>query len=53
MSSSDFISHMTVDKKVSGGRIRLVLLKKIGDATLSSDYPDDLLDEVLADFTRQ
>jgi hypothetical protein len=30
-----------------------VLLKKIGDATLSSDYPDDLLDEVLADFTRQ
>lgn len=53
MSSSDFISHMTVDKKVKGGRIRLVLLKKIGDATLSSDYPDDLLAEVLADFTRQ
>jgi len=28
------------------------LLKKIGDATLSSDYPDDVLAEVLAEFTR-
>jgi len=52
MSPSDFMSHMTVDKKVSGGRIRLVLLKAIGDAVLSSDYPDDVLAEVLAEFTR-
>jgi len=51
MSAPDFLKHMAVDKKVSGGRIRLVLLKEIGDAILVSDYPDDMLDEVLDEFT--
>lgn len=51
MSALDFLKHMAVDKKVSHGRIRLVLLKEIGDAILISDYPDGMLDEVLAEFT--
>ena len=51
MSAPDFLKHMAVDKKVSGGRIRLVLLKEIGDAILVSDYPDGMLDEVLDEFT--
>jgi 3-dehydroquinate synthase len=50
MSANDFMKHMIVDKKVSGGRIRLVLLNEIGQASLTSDYPDPLLAEVLDEF---
>jgi len=42
---------MTVDKKVSSGRIRLVLLSELGQASLTSDYPDELLAEVLDAFS--
>src|SRR5256886_4157646 len=31
--------HMGVDKKGLGGRLRLVLLRGIGDAFLTADYP--------------
>jgi|TARA_B100000315_G_scaffold91573_2_gene84234 3-dehydroquinate synthase len=51
MSAPDFLKHMALDKKVSHGRIRLVLLKRIGAAILVSDYPDGMLDEVLAEYT--
>ena len=47
MTAEDFLRHMTRDKKVWDGRIRLVLLKSIGCATLVSDYPDSVLHEVL------
>ena len=47
MSAEDFLSHMKRDKKVSDGRIRLVLLESIGRAKLVSDYPDSVLHEVL------
>ena len=50
MSPDDFMKHMTVDKKVSIGRIRLVLLNELGQASLISDYPDELLAEVLDAF---
>jgi 3-dehydroquinate synthetase len=42
---------MKVDKKVSGGRVRLILLEAIGRARLVSDYPDALLHEVLSGFS--
>jgi 3-dehydroquinate synthetase len=42
---------MAVDKKVTAGRVRLVLLEEIGQARLVSDYPDALLHEVLAGST--
>ena len=47
MTAEDFLRHMTRDKKVLDGRIRLVLLKSIGCAKLVSDYPDSVLHEVL------
>jgi len=50
MSPDDFMKHMTVDKKVSSGRIRFVLLSELGQASLISDYPDELLTEVLDAF---
>ena len=33
------LEHMRIDKKVQGGRIRLILLRKIGDAFITADYP--------------
>ena len=47
MTAADFMLNMARDKKVVGGRIRLILLKAIGDATVVSDYPDEVLQTVL------
>src|SRR5712675_234474 len=33
------LEHMSMDKKVLGGRLRLVLPRGIGDALLTADYP--------------
>lgn len=41
------IDYMRVDKKVKSGRIRLVLLEKLGRARLTSDYADDVLHSTL------
>jgi len=40
---------MRLDKKVRAKKIRLVLLHKLGDAYLTSDYSDEKLDGVLSD----
>jgi 3-dehydroquinate synthase len=40
---------MRMDKKVEGGRIRLVLLDGIGQATVTADYPRDALESLLAE----
>lgn len=47
MSVEDYTSRMQVDKKVLDGRIRLVLLKTIGQAYITSDVPKDLLTQTL------
>ena len=52
MSADDFRRHMAVDKKVTDGRIRLVLLEALGSAKLVADYSQALLDEVLQNFPR-
>jgi 3-dehydroquinate synthase len=39
---------MRVDKKVKSGRIRLVLLDKLGAARFTADYADDALSSTLA-----
>jgi len=39
---------MALDKKVAGGRLRLVLLKRIGHAVMTSDFAPALLDQTLA-----
>jgi 3-dehydroquinate synthase len=38
---------MSIDKKVKSGRVRLVLLKGLGQAYISGDYPDEALQETL------
>ena len=42
-----YLELMGHDKKVEGGRIRFVLLKKIGEAFLSADVSEDILASVL------
>jgi 3-dehydroquinate synthase len=41
------LEHMRFDKKVLGGRLRLVLLRRIGNAFLTADYPEDALERTL------
>jgi 3-dehydroquinate synthase len=38
---------MQLDKKVQGGRVRLVLLKGIGQAFVTADWPTDAFDATL------
>ena len=40
--------YLSMDKKVKGGRIRLVLLEALGRARFTADYPDDALAGTLA-----
>ncbi|WP_320819616.1 3-dehydroquinate synthase [Thalassolituus sp.] len=47
MGIDDYIIRMQVDKKVLDGRIRLVLLKRIGEAYVTSDVPKELLLQTL------
>ncbi|MFQ5936288.1 MAG: 3-dehydroquinate synthase [Acidiferrobacterales bacterium] len=42
-----FMELMAVDKKVYTGRLRLVLLKRIGEAVITDDFPGPQLSETL------
>ncbi|MGE0556940.1 MAG: 3-dehydroquinate synthase [Burkholderiales bacterium] len=42
-----YIQLMGHDKKVEGGKIRYILLRRIGDAFISADVPDETLSIVL------
>jgi 3-dehydroquinate synthase len=44
------LEHMRIDKKVQAGQIRLVLLRGIGNAFLSADYPPEALQRTLAAY---
>lgn len=51
MTKAEFLQHMAVDKKALDGEIRLVLLRGLGQAVVTSDYAAELLDAVLqADY---
>lgn len=39
MGVQDFLRHMAVDKKVLDGQLRLVLLRALGEAVVTADYP--------------
>jgi hypothetical protein len=41
ISVDDFLAAMSIDKKVIAGEIRLVLLREIGSAEVTADYPTD------------
>ena len=48
MTPAQFMGHMAVDKKVLDGQLRLVLLRSLGEAVVTSDYPADILSATLA-----
>ena len=43
LTNERFLELMAVDKKVQGGRLRLVLLKAIGEAVVTDEFPHALL----------
>ena len=47
LSSEQFMNLMSVDKKVQDGKIRLILLKAIGQAIISDDYSPEKLAEIV------
>ena len=49
MSSKHFLELMAIDKKVSDGVLKLVLLKSIGNAVVTSDYSQEALMETISD----
>jgi 3-dehydroquinate synthase len=51
MQPGEYMSLMKIDKKVQDGRIRLVLLKSIGEAFVCDDYDQALLGQTLASRT--
>ncbi|MBU3055150.1 3-dehydroquinate synthase [Pseudomonas indica] len=48
MTPDDFLEHMAVDKKVLDGRLRLVLVRRLGDAVVTSDFPQEILQATLS-----
>ncbi len=42
-----YLEYMGHDKKVESGKMRFVLLKKLGEAVITGDVPSDLLRDVL------
>ncbi|AEG30854.1 3-dehydroquinate synthase [Thiomicrospira cyclica] len=50
LSNEQFMHYMAGDKKVQAGKVRLVLLKSIGQAYISGDYPAELLQKTLTEW---
>ncbi|HZJ94435.1 MAG TPA: 3-dehydroquinate synthase [Thiopseudomonas sp.] len=51
MTAETFLTHMAVDKKNVDGHIRLVLLRELGAAVVTADYPEEVLQAALtADY---
>jgi len=50
MSNEKYLGLMAGDKKVQAGTVRLVMLKTIGKAYVTGDYPQALLEQTLTDW---
>lgn len=50
MRPEEFLEHMQVDKKNINGRIRLVLLRRLGEAVITDDFPPESLHGTLSSF---
>lgn len=48
MTCDDFLRHMAVDKKVLNGQLRLILLRGLGEAVVSGDFPREVLESTLS-----
>lgn len=46
-----YLNLMELDKKVEGGKMRFILLKRIGEAVVRSDVPAEILTETLMGCT--
>ncbi len=46
-----YLNHMAVDKKVEAGRMRFVLLRKLGEGYVAADAPAELLRQTLIEAT--
>jgi 3-dehydroquinate synthase len=44
------LAHMKIDKKVQAGRMRFVLLKRIGAGVVTAEYPPEALQATLAGY---
>jgi 3-dehydroquinate synthase len=54
MTPEDFMEHMAVDKKVLDGKLRLVLLRGLGEAVVTGEFPRETLNATLsADYAAQ
>ena len=53
MSKEQMKELMVYDKKTIDAQIRLILLKQLGQAYVSDDYPDQLLDQVMFKALKQ
>jgi 3-dehydroquinate synthase len=42
------LEHMRIDKKALGGRMRLILLRSIGESFVTADYPEQALQRTLS-----
>ena len=51
MTVFQFMDLMSVDKKIKNDKIRLILLKGIGNAVVSDDYPLNILASTLESFS--
>ncbi len=49
LGAARMLELMGMDKKVAGGRLRLVLLDAIGAATVTADFPREALEALLAE----
>ncbi|MBE8189680.1 MAG: 3-dehydroquinate synthase [Candidatus Thioglobus sp.] len=47
---TDFTKAMLVDKKSVAGKMRLILLKKLGQAFITNDYQPDNLHKIIEEF---
>ena len=47
MTPADFMRHMAHDKKVAAGKLRFVLLRRLGEALVTADVPSDKLEALL------
>lgn len=52
MNLDDYLTRMAVDKKVLDGKIRLILLKSIGEAYVTDEVEPSLIDETITQLTQ-
>ncbi len=44
------LEHMRIDKKVQSGRMRLVLMRSIGQCFVTAEYPEPALQRTLSTY---